>query len=43
MTNSETMPHLQDALDTHGLGLSSVRFICGTQVSLAAAEFVVGC
>lgn len=24
------------ALDTHGFGLSSVRFICGTQVSLHA-------
>ena len=30
--NAEIIEAAQKALDTHGSGLSSVRFICGTQV-----------
>ena len=30
--NAEVVKAAKQALDTHGFGLSSVRFICGTQV-----------
>src|SRR5512146_2162948 len=29
--NAEVIQAAKDALDTHGFGLASVRFICGTQ------------
>ena len=29
--NSQLIKHAKDALDKYGFGLSSVRFICGTQ------------
>lgn len=32
--NAEIIEAAQKALNTHGSGLSSVRFICGTQVSI---------
>ncbi|MBT8255565.1 MAG: aminotransferase class I/II-fold pyridoxal phosphate-dependent enzyme, partial [Bacteroidia bacterium] len=30
-SNKEVIQAAKDALDTHGFGMSSVRFICGTQ------------
>ena len=30
-SNPEVIQAAKDALDTHGYGMSSVRFICGTQ------------
>ena len=30
-SNKEVIQSAKDALDTHGFGMSSVRFICGTQ------------
>ena len=30
-SNAEVIQSAKDALDTHGFGMSSVRFICGTQ------------
>lgn len=39
----EVVAAARQALDTHGFGLSSVRFICGTQVStFAASRALVG-
>ena len=30
-SNPDVVQAAKDALDTHGYGMSSVRFICGTQ------------
>lgn len=34
----EVVAAAREALDTHGFGLSSVRFICGTQVSCCSTS-----
>ncbi|MGB5049839.1 MAG: aminotransferase class I/II-fold pyridoxal phosphate-dependent enzyme, partial [Caldilineaceae bacterium] len=44
-SNSEVIDAAKEAIDTHGFGMSSVRFICGTQdihkvLEKKIAEFV---
>ena len=38
----EVVAAARKALDTHGFGLSSVRFICGTQVGAGVGWLIVG-